>query len=58
MEVDALAEALSELGASLRRIALALGFLAVRVSSSSSDTVVVSVPRGLRRFTIEPPTAN
>jgi len=58
MDVDALAEALTELGASLRRIALALGFLAVRVSSSSSDTVVVSVPRGLRRFKIEPPTGN
>jgi len=58
MDVDALAEVLSELSASLRRIALALGLLAVRMSSSSSDTVVKGVPRGLRRFTVESPTVN
>lgn len=58
MDVPALIEALNELGASLRRIALAFGFLSVRMSSSCSDKAVVRVPRALRRFKAEPPTSN
>ena len=56
--VAELAEALKQLGASLRRMALVFGLLAVRLSSADSDTAVVVIPRGLRRFKPEAPTVN
>ena len=56
--VAELAEALKELGDSLWRMALALGLLAVRTSSSWSDTAGIGVPRGLRRFKPEAPPVN
>jgi hypothetical protein len=52
VDLDAVADALKELGASLRSMALALGLLAVRMSSSDSDTAVIRVPKGLRPFRI------
>lgn len=58
MDVEALADALQELGASLRRMALALGLLAVRLSSAGSDRVVTGLPREYRRFTPETPIGN
>jgi hypothetical protein len=58
MDLEAVAEALKELGTSLRRMALALGLLTVRMSSSCSDRAVARVPRGLRRFKAETPTLN
>jgi hypothetical protein len=58
MDVEALADSLKELGASLRRMALALGFLAARLSSAGSDRVVIRMPRDVRRFKPEPPTRN
>lgn len=58
MDLHAVAEVLKELSGSLRRIALAFGFLAVRMSSLYSDKPVVRVPRGLQRFTPEPPVDN
>jgi len=58
MDVDALADALKELGTALRRMALALGLLAVRVSSAGSDRVVTGVPREFRRLKPETPAGN
>lgn len=58
MDVEALAHSLKELGASLRRMALALGLLAVRLSSAGSDRVVTGVPRDVRHFKPETSARN
>jgi hypothetical protein len=57
-DLEGFADALKELGDSQRSIALALGLLAVRMSSADSDTVVIRVPSGLPRLKPEAPSPN
>ena len=45
--MDDLAQALTKLGVSLRRLALYLGFFALRMSSLASDTRVIETPKRL-----------
>ncbi|HEY7365444.1 MAG TPA: hypothetical protein VIE37_15185 [Methylomirabilota bacterium] len=49
-DLKELAEILTELSLALRRLALDLGFFAVRVTALKSDARVVQIPRHLVRL--------
>jgi hypothetical protein len=49
-DLKELAESLTELGRTMRRLALQLGLFVARVSSLQSDTRVLAIPRHLVRF--------
>ncbi|HSF05662.1 MAG TPA: hypothetical protein VLG10_07700 [Methylomirabilota bacterium] len=49
-DLKELAEILTELSLALRRLALDLGFFAVRVTALKSDARVIQIPRHLVRL--------